>query len=167
MLISQEQAALAAKWWADQISNAGSLKNHDNGGKDEANQWGMIFGSLLAHKNKPTVEQVEKFRSRLQEVLWLGGEHTFPAYEQITVCTGKDRKGTEKKIFPERKVDLSRYVSHGLWTDYGPDTVLTACAEYAKINTSVFPIKTGMRFERDGRVMASLGYGSPWVEVKE
>ena len=50
--------------------------------------------------------------------------------------------------------------------DYDPCQILLMSAKAADIDTSIttFPWKTNMCFE-DGKVMASLGYRAPFVEV--
>jgi len=159
--VSKKQAEIAAAWWAERISSP-SPKNHDNGDHTLNGALCMSLGLMLAEKNRPTAEQVAKFRERLAEILVNGGSYTIPGYERTTIHLDG---GTEKEFIPAKTVDM--YPRLGLWTDYAPGIILCAAAEYAGIGPSVFPIKTGMQFEENDRVTASLGYGADWVEVEE
>jgi hypothetical protein len=53
-----------------------------------------------------------------------------------------------------------------LYCDYHPDQILSKAAEYAGINTSVFPWKTGTKTDSD-KVFVSDGYGASYVEITE
>ena len=53
----------------------------------------------------------------------------------------------------------------GLGVDYHPDSTLALAAIQAEVSMNNFPWKTRMRFDEDGTVEASCGYGQPVEEI--
>ena len=63
--MNRKAAEVTAKWWRDRISNI----NHDNGDNSQSSQMAGLFANLLAAKNPPTKEQLDKFEEALIDLI--------------------------------------------------------------------------------------------------
>ena len=63
--MNKEAAKITAKWWRDRISKL----NHDNGDSSQQSQLAGMFADLLAAKNAPSVEQLDKFEANLTHLI--------------------------------------------------------------------------------------------------
>ena len=63
--MNKKAAEVTAKWWRDRISKSG----HDNGDSSHQSQLSGLLADLLAAKNAPTIEQLNKFEANLIELI--------------------------------------------------------------------------------------------------
>lgn len=64
--MDRELATIAAMWWGDIIRKS---PHHDNGARDNANNFAMLLADVVSIKNEPTDEAVNKFEELLTESL--------------------------------------------------------------------------------------------------
>lgn len=60
-----EAAKATAKWWRERITRL----HHDNGDNSQSSQMAGMLADMLAAKNTPSVEQLDKFEEALTEML--------------------------------------------------------------------------------------------------
>ena len=70
-----------------------------------------------------------------------------------------------KKLLKNMNKSKYRIDPYQLSCDYHPCLTLFNAIKNTKINDNNFPWKTMMRFDENGKVFISYGYGQPFIEI--